>query len=62
MMSAADEYRRMAEQCLRWAREAKSEEEQTAFLEMATNWSQRAAQEAERILRLLKPARCRRRL
>ena len=27
MMSAADEYRRMAEQCLRWAREAKTEEE-----------------------------------
>jgi hypothetical protein len=45
MMSAADEYRRMAEQCLRWAREAKTEEEQKAFLEMATNCSQRAAQE-----------------
>lgn len=25
-MSAADEYRRMAEQCLRWAREAKTED------------------------------------
>jgi hypothetical protein len=45
VMSAADEYRRIAEQFLRLAREAKTEEEQKAFLEMATTWSQRAAQE-----------------
>jgi hypothetical protein len=44
-MSAADEYRRIAEQFLRLAREAKTEEEHKAFLEMATTWSQRAAQE-----------------
>jgi hypothetical protein len=44
-MSAAEEYRRIAEQFIRLAREAKSDEEQRAFLEMATTWSQRAAQE-----------------
>ena len=45
VMSAAEEYRRIAEQLLRLAREAKTEAEQKAFLDMATTWSQRAAQE-----------------
>ena len=45
VMSAAEEYRRIAEQFIRLAREAKTDEEQRAFLEMATTWSQRAAQE-----------------
>jgi hypothetical protein len=44
-MTAADEYRRMAEASLRFAREAKTEEEQSAFLKMAATWSERAAQE-----------------
>ena len=44
-MTAADEYRRIAEQLLRFAREAKTEEEQRAFLKMAATWSERAAQE-----------------
>ena len=44
-MSAAEEYRRVAEEFIRLAREAKTEDEQKAFLEMATAWSQRAAQE-----------------
>ena len=45
-MSAAEEYRRIAEEFIRLAREAKTDEEQRAFLQMATTWSQRAAQEA----------------
>lgn len=44
-MTAADEYRRIAEQLLRFAREAKTEEERRAFLKMAATWSERAAQE-----------------
>jgi hypothetical protein len=45
VMTAADEYRRIAEEFIRLARQAKTEDEQKAFLEMATTWSQRAAQE-----------------
>ncbi len=45
VMTAAEEYRRIAEEFIRLAREAKTEDEQKAFLEMATTWSQRAAQE-----------------
>jgi hypothetical protein len=44
-VTAAEEYRHMAEQFLRFAREAKTEEEQRAFLKMAATWSERAAQE-----------------
>ena len=42
-MTAADEYRKFAEECLRWARDAKTDEERKAFLDMARAWTQAAA-------------------
>ena len=41
-MTAADEYRKFAEECLRWARDAKTDEERKAFLDMARAWTQAA--------------------
>jgi hypothetical protein len=42
-MATADEYRQFAEECLRWARDAKPDEERKAFLDMARAWTQAAA-------------------
>jgi hypothetical protein len=42
-MTTADEYRRFAEDCLRWARAAKDEAERKAFLDMARTWTKAAA-------------------
>ena len=39
-MSAADEFRSYAHQCLRWADEIDNEEHRQAFLEMAKVWTQ----------------------
>jgi hypothetical protein len=41
-MTTVQEYRHFAEECLRWARDAKSEEERKAFLDMAHTWTQAA--------------------
>jgi hypothetical protein len=38
-MSTANEYRLFAEECLRWARSAKTEDERKAFLDMARTWT-----------------------
>jgi hypothetical protein len=42
-MTTADEYRKFAEECLRWARDAKTDEERKAFLDMARAWTQAGA-------------------
>jgi hypothetical protein len=42
-MTTADEYRQFAEDCLRWVRAAKGEEERKAFLDMARTWTKAAA-------------------
>jgi hypothetical protein len=42
-MATADEYRQFAEECLRWARGAKTDEQRKAFLDMARAWTQAAA-------------------
>jgi hypothetical protein len=42
-MTTAQEYRQYAEECLRWARTAKSDAERTQFLEMANVWVQAAS-------------------
>ena len=42
-MTTADEYRQFAEECLRWAGTAKTEEEKKAFLDMAETWTKAAA-------------------
>ena len=41
-MAAAEEYRHIAEEFFRLAREAKTEEERTRFFNMALSWSQAA--------------------
>ena len=42
-MSTSQEYRQYAKECLRWAREAKDEQQQRQFLEMASAWIQAAS-------------------
>jgi hypothetical protein len=43
-MTTPDEYRHFAEECLRWARDAETNEERKAFLDMARTWTKAAAQ------------------
>ena len=38
-MTTASEYRKFADECLRWATEAETEEFKTAFLQMARDWT-----------------------
>ena len=42
-MSSAEEYREFAEECLGWARTARSERERRIFLPMAEAWLEAAA-------------------
>jgi hypothetical protein len=41
-MTRIAEYQQYAEECMRWATEAKSEEERKLFVEMARAWTQAA--------------------
>ena len=38
-MTTAKEYRHFAEECLRWASEADTEQDRAAFLELARDWT-----------------------
>ena len=38
-MTTAQEYRKFAEECLRWAAEADTEEDRNSFLELARDWT-----------------------
>jgi hypothetical protein len=38
-MTTAQEYRKFAEECLRWATEAETEEFKDAFIQMARDWT-----------------------
>ena len=42
-MCTADEYRQFAEECLRWACDAKTDEERKTFFDMARAWTQAEA-------------------
>jgi hypothetical protein len=42
-MAVSDEFRQFAEECLRWAREAKTEVKRDALLTMARTWIHVAA-------------------
>jgi hypothetical protein len=42
-MTTVAEYRKFAEECLRWADQAKTAEEKKAFLDMAQTWIKAAA-------------------
>jgi len=42
-MTTVAEYRQFAEECIVWARAAKSDAERQAFLDMARNWTQAAS-------------------
>ena len=39
-MSEADQFRQYAQEAMRWARQAKTEKEKRALLELARTWSQ----------------------
>ncbi len=42
-MTTPEEYRRYADECMKWAREAKSDKDRETFLELASAWLQAAA-------------------
>jgi hypothetical protein len=42
-MTTANEYRQFAEECLRWAQAAKTQNERKAFLDMAEIWVKASA-------------------
>jgi hypothetical protein len=44
-MTTADEYRRLAEQCMGWVREAQTDAERTMFCLMARDWNEAAAKQ-----------------
>ena len=41
-MSSASEYRHFMDECLRWAIDARSDEERTSFLQIAKTWHEAA--------------------
>jgi hypothetical protein len=41
-MTTAKEYRQFAEECLRWAEEADTEQDRAALLELARDWTMAA--------------------
>jgi hypothetical protein len=41
-MSEADQFRQYAQEAMRWARQAKTEKEKRALLELVRTWSQAA--------------------
>jgi hypothetical protein len=41
-MATVSEYRQFAKECLRWADEAKAEQDRAAFLELARDWTMAA--------------------
>ena len=43
MTTAAEDYQHFADECLRWARDAKTEAERKTFLDMAKVWTKAAA-------------------
>jgi hypothetical protein len=43
MSTAAEDYQHFAEECLRWARDARTEADRKAFLDMAKTWAKAAA-------------------
>lgn len=55
-MATAKEYRQFAEECFRWADEAKTEQDRTAFLELARVWTL-AALRLEASTKLKRPRR-----
>ena len=38
-MATVNEYRQLANECLRWAAEAETEDDRKAFLELARDWT-----------------------
>jgi hypothetical protein len=42
-MATVNEYQQLAQQCVRWAARAKTEDKRTAFLEIARAWTLAAA-------------------
>jgi hypothetical protein len=43
-MSKADQFRQYAEEAMRWARQAKTEKEKQAYIDLARTWTQSAVQ------------------
>jgi hypothetical protein len=42
-MSTPDDYRAMAEECFRWARQAQTEDKRQAYLDVARTWLEAAS-------------------
>jgi hypothetical protein len=42
-MSTSDDYRAMAEECFRWARQALTEDKRQAYLDVARTWLEAAS-------------------
>jgi ribosomal protein L17 len=42
-VTTADEYQRYADECIEWARKAKTDAERKAFLDMALAWTKAGA-------------------
>jgi hypothetical protein len=47
-MTTPADYRQFADECIRWAHKAKTEEERQRFVEMASAWSQAASFEEDK--------------
>jgi hypothetical protein len=56
-MSKADEFRRYAEDDLRWAHQSKTDKEKTALLELADHWMREALQSESNIVEHFGPRR-----
>jgi hypothetical protein len=52
-MSTLNEYQQYAQECVRWAAEAKDQEDQETFLEMAKAWTRVALAEHDVIIQSL---------
>ena len=50
-MSSAEEYREFAEECLGWAKTARSDQERRIFLQMAEVWLEAAARSEKKARR-----------
>ena len=55
-MTPATEYRRLLDECLHWAANARTDSERTSFLQMAKTWHEAAVQ-LEKSLGLVKESR-----
>jgi hypothetical protein len=54
-MSEADQFRQYAQEAMRWARQAKTEKEKRALLELARTWLQAALESDSTVVNVSPP-------